>query len=69
MSCRHQKAALCFECYRREREGRRAMLPLEAEAAPPLRVQLSAPAVGRLGDRELTHRRAMLAHQERSAPR
>ena len=68
MPCRHRKAALCFECYRSERERQRARLPLEAEDAPLLQVPLPAAAVaGSLGDRELAHRRTMLAHQERSA--
>lgn len=78
-SCRHRKArfsyrgtvradrdhTLCFECYRSERERQRSKLPLEAEAAPPL-VPPSAAGSGTLGDRQLAHRRAMLAHQERS---
>jgi hypothetical protein len=81
-SCRDRKArfsyrgsvradrdhTLCFECYRRERERQRARLPLEAEVALPLRVPPSAPAVGAsLGHRQLEHRRAMLAHQQRTA--
>ena len=70
MPCRHRERdqTLCFECYRSERERQRAMLPLEAEAVPPLQVPLPAAAVaGSLGDRQLAHRRTMLAHQERSA--
>jgi hypothetical protein len=70
MPCRHQKRdhTLCFECYRSERERQRAMLPLEPEAAPPIQVPLPAAAVaGSLGDRQLEHRRTMLAHQELTA--
>jgi len=70
MPCRHRKRdhTLCFECYRIGQERQRAMLPFEAPAAPPLQVPLSsAAAAGSLGDRQLAHRRSMLAHQERSA--
>ena len=76
MPCPHRKRdqTLCFECYRGQRERQRAMLPLEAPEAleagsgPPSQVPLLAAAVGgSLGDRELAHRRTMLAHQERSA--
>lgn len=70
MPCRHRKSdhALCFECYRSERERQRAMLPLEPEAGPPSQAPLPAVAVGgSLGERELAHRRIMLAHQERNA--
>ena len=80
-SCRHRKArfsyrgsvradrdhTLCFECYRSERERQRAKLPLEAPAALSVRLPLSTTPGGLLGDRELAHRRTMLAHQERAA--
>jgi len=80
-SCRHRKArfsyrgsvradrdhTLCFECYRSERERQRALLPLEAQAAASLRLPLATTPSGLLADRELAHRRIMLAHQERAA--
>ena len=66
-SCRDRKArfsyrgsvradrdhTLCFECYRAGRERRQATLPLSVSAAG-----------SSLGDRQLAHRRAMLAHLE-----
>src|SRR5688572_8778920 len=56
---------LCFECYRRERERQRAMRLSEVPAAPPLRATCSTAAVGgSLSDREVAHRRAMLAQME-----
>ena len=59
---------LCFECYRSERERQRAMRLSEVMAAPPLRVALSIAAVGGfLSDREVAHRRAMLAQMEQHA--
>lgn len=49
---------LCFECYRSERDRRRAAML--AEAARPLRSPLiAAPA---LSEREIAHRGLMLAH-------
>jgi hypothetical protein len=55
---------LCFECYRSERERQRAMRLSEVPAASPLSA-LSTTAPGcSLSDREVAHRRAMLAHME-----
>jgi hypothetical protein len=54
---------LCFECYRREREQQRARRLAEVPVAAPLWAPLSPPAVGAsLGDRQVAHRQAMLAH-------
>lgn len=80
-SCRHRKArfsyrgsvradrdhTLCFECYRSERERQRAKRRPEAPGSPPLLRPLLAAPAGLPGDRELAHRRIMLAHQERAA--
>jgi hypothetical protein len=81
-SCRDRKArfrfrgavradrnhTLCFECYRSERERQRAMRLSQAPAAPVLRVALPTRAVaGSLSDREVAHRRAMLAQMEQNA--
>jgi hypothetical protein len=54
---------LCFECYRREREQQRARRLVEVPVAAPLWAPLFPAAVGSsLGDRQVAHRQAMLAH-------
>jgi len=85
-SCRERKArfqhagrvkadrdhSLCFECYRSERERRRARLLADIPAAAPLRPPFEdgpAPAAGPIRRREMSprgiaHRRRMLAHLE-----
>jgi hypothetical protein len=53
---------LCFECFRSERDRRRAQLLLDLDAMPFLR-----PATGRvtgLTEDERAHRQRMLAHLE-----
>lgn len=69
-SCRDRKArfsyrgsvradrdhTLCFECYRSERERQRARRLIEVQAGG-----------GSLGDRQVAHRRTMLAHMEQTA--
>jgi hypothetical protein len=50
---------VCFECYRSERERRRARALAEIEAPRPLRSPFAVASV--LSDREISHRRAMLA--------
>jgi hypothetical protein len=87
-SCRERKArfqyagrvkadrdhSLCFECYRSERERRRARqlaqvppgrpLRLPFEDAPPVAVQLER---GGLSERAIAHRRRMLEHLKAAA--
>jgi hypothetical protein len=72
-SCRDRKArfsrrgsvradrdhTLCFECYRRERERQRAQGLVQVPAVAPL---WASAAGGSLGDRQVAHREAMLAH-------
>lgn len=53
---------LCFECFRRERERQRAKLLAEAPSAAPLRVPVPSWAQQRLSDRQVEHRRVMLAN-------
>jgi hypothetical protein len=50
---------LCFECFRRERERQRAKCLVQVPAEAPLR---AAGAGSPVGDRQLAHRAAMLAH-------
>jgi hypothetical protein len=51
---------LCFECYRAARDRRRAQLLAESERPRPVSSPFAdAPT---LTDRNLAHRRAMLAH-------
>lgn len=54
---------LCFECYRSERERRRARMLADPDRARPLASPFAAAAT--LTDRNVTHRRAMLAHLRR----
>ena len=59
---------VCFECFRSEQERQRAMRLSEVPAAPPLKVAIAAAARdGALSDREVAHRRAMLAQMEQTA--
>lgn len=51
---------LCFECYRSERERRRAQMLVEVERPRPLRSPFIGASV--LSDREIAHRTAMIAH-------
>jgi hypothetical protein len=51
---------LCFACYRSERERRRAHLLAGADRQQPPASPFDPPR--RLSERDLTHRRAMLAH-------
>ncbi len=51
---------LCFECYRSERDRRRAQRLLEFEAPKP--VQAVLPGKSSLTERAIAHRQAMLAH-------
>lgn len=53
---------LCFECYRSERERRRARVLAEVEAPRPLRSPFRGDPV--LSEREVAHRRVMLSHFE-----
>jgi hypothetical protein len=81
-SCRDRKArfshrglvradrdhTLCFECFRRERERQRA----KGLAQGPVQAELPLRAVsvaGSLGDRQVAHRQAMLAHLTREGSR
>lgn len=51
---------LCFECYRSERERRRAQVLVDIETPRPLRSPFSnAPLVS---ERQVAHRTVMLAH-------
>jgi hypothetical protein len=50
---------LCFECFRSERDRRRAQMLSDADRARPLAAP-SLPPV--LSSREIAHRHAMLAH-------
>lgn len=77
-SCRNRKArfsyrgsvradrdhTLCFECYRSERERQRARLLVEASSHTAVRSAAVMPVS--LSDRQVAHRRAMLAHLERA---
>lgn len=63
MSTRAQRDhTLCFECYRSERERRRGQALAAIEPRP-----LGVPFGGHpaLSEREIAHRRAMVAHLER----
>ena len=62
---------LCFECFRSERERRRARLLADVTSATPLRLPFDAatdtpeakPSLrAPLNEREIDHRRRMLAH-------
>jgi hypothetical protein len=52
---------MCFECYRAERNRRRAEPLAEAPAMAPLR----SPFPAQLTPRQLAHRRLMLTHLPR----
>jgi hypothetical protein len=60
----HHDRALCFECARIERERRRAPALLPAPAPAPSGARF--PMKPALSERELTHRRAMLAHLQQA---
>jgi hypothetical protein len=80
-SCRDRKArfrfrgvvkadrdhTLCFECFRSERDRRRAQLLAEVARRQPLRAPLSGPRT--LTAREIEHRQQMLTHLEGRADR
>ncbi len=51
---------LCFECYRAERERQRAQRLSETDRPRPVVSPFAGPAI--LGERQIAHRRAMLAH-------
>ena len=58
-SCREGKArTLCFECYRIERDRRRAHALADVPLAPPM----SSPFHGATTSRQTAHRERMLAH-------
>ena len=54
---------LCFECYRAERDRRRARLLVEADRRPSVPSPFAGAATP--SERRVAHRRAMLAHFER----
>ena len=56
---------LCFECFRAERDRRRARLFAEAEDERPRSISSPFSGASSLSDREIAHRRAMLANCER----
>jgi hypothetical protein len=56
---------LCFECYRAERDRRRARLFAEAEREQPAALRSPFRGASPLSERDAAHRRAMLAHCER----
>ena len=56
---------LCFECFRAERERRRARLFAQAEIEPPRSIRSPFSTASSLSDRDIAHRRAMLTHCER----
>lgn len=84
-SCRERKArfqhagrvrsdadhSLCFECFRAERERRRARLLADVRSGAPARLPFDgadASATG-LDERALAHRRRMLAHLQSTESR
>ena len=56
---------LCFECFRAERDRRRARLFAEAEGERQTSASPLFTGSSRLSGRSVAHRRAMLAHCER----
>jgi hypothetical protein len=60
----HRERTLCFECYRSERERQRAQGAVQAES-PMLRPLFSV--VPALSERQIAHRRQMMAHLERDS--
>ena len=60
----HRGSTLCFECYRSQREGQRARGAFQPES-PMLRPLFSV--VPALSERQIAHRRQMMAHLERDS--
>ena len=56
---------LCFECFRAERERRRARLFAQADIESQGSIRSPFDTAASLADRDIAHRRAMLAHCER----
>jgi len=59
--CADHDHTLCFKCYRSERNRRRAQLLGDVPAARPLRSPFQSIERRSLTDKEVAHRRAMLA--------